>query len=252
MSPRKVHVKQIWGTVVSIDTRFHRCAEDNYEVAIAEIDSWLKDVDSVFSTFKSHSAVNMYRRGELEIENFDSGMRDVFNRCQQIKDLTKGLFDPWAVPEGYDPSGLVKGWAADRAANIFVEYGFKDFMINAGGDIITRGQPESDKKWAIGLQHPELPGEIYTSVQTSDNAVATSGIYERGEHIVNPLHQGIKAVSATVIGPDGATADALATALLIAGSDGFTWFDQLPGWSAQVIENQIVTSIGPTFISGDE
>lgn len=247
---RFVHVEHIWGTVVSVDIALHRTPHASTDDAIAELVQWLRDVDAVFSTFKSDSVISQLRRGDISEGEVDAGVADVIQRCRRMVALTEGAFDPWAVPGGFDPSGLVKGWAADRAATLLMGHGFKDFMINAGGDIATRGFAEPQTPWVIGLQHPNEPGQIYTTVSLTDGAVATSGLYERGEHIhaehLHPDHE-IMATSATVVGSDCATADALATALLITGKNGLRWIERMPSWSAQVVVDQSVTSIGPAF-----
>ena len=249
MTDRAIHVEHIWGTVVSIDVRLHRSSSLKKDRAIEDVIHWLHEVDEVFSTYKELSAVSRFRRGELPPEDLDIGMHDVIKRCQRIKEITNGAFDPWQVDGGFDPSGLVKGWATDRAANILIKNGFKDFLINSGGDITVRGEPEPETLWSIGLQHPNLPGQIYSHVKVTDCAVATSGNYERGAHVINPDGGQVQATSATVIGPDCATADGLATALLVAGQPGFEWFERLPGWSAQIVENETVTSLGAVFTS---
>lgn len=232
---------------MSIDLRLHNTSSLKADAAIAEVVQWLKDVDTVFSTFKSNSAVSKFRRGELAESEFDAGMQDVFARCLRIKEITDGAFDPWAVQGGYDPSGLVKGWAADRAANILASFGFKDCLVNAGGDIAVRGEFEPGKLWTVGIQHPDQFDQIYETVDVTDSAVATSGQYIRGEHVIDPSGGKVINKSATVVGSDCATADGLATALLIKGVAGFAWFDRLPGWSAQVVNGEEVTSIGPAF-----
>ena len=244
---RVVHVEHIWGTVVSIDVRLFRASRKTAETAVQEVVAWLKDVDTVFSTFKTNSVVSQLRDGRLNSDDVDAGVADVIARCERIRDITDGLFDPWAVEGGFDPSGLVKGWAADRAADILSSHGLHDFMINAGGDVAVRGKADVDEQWLIGIQHPYLPGQICESVRVANGAVATSGLYERGEHITSPNNESIKASSATVIGPDCATADALATALLIAGRAGFEWFKKLPNWSALIVDGDTTVSFGPAF-----
>ena len=244
---RVVHVEHIWGTVVSIDVRLFRAKRAEAQVAIEEVVQWLKDVDTVFSTFKSDSIISQLRDGRMNIDDVDAGVADVIARCKRIRDLTNGLFDPWSVEGGFDPSGLVKGWAADRAAEILSGHGLRDFMINAGGDVTVRGKAGKDEKWIIGIQHPYLPGQICESVSVANGAVATSGLYERGEHITSPDNSPIKATSATVIGPDCATADALATALLIAGRAGVEWFKKLPNWSGLIVDGDSTVSWGPAF-----
>ena len=242
-----VHVEHIWGTVVSIDVRLFRANRKTAETAVQEVVAWLKDVDTVFSTYKVNSVISQLRDGRLNSDDVDAGVADVIARCERIRDITGGLFDPWAVEGGFDPSGLVKGWAADRAADILASHGLHDFMINAGGDVAVRGKADVDEQWVIGIQHPFLPGQICESVRVANGAVATSGLYERGDHITSPHDEGIKASSATVIGPDCATADALATALLIAGRAGFEWFKKLPNWSAFIVDGDSTIAFGPAF-----
>jgi len=247
---RVVHVEHIWGTVVSVDIALHRSTHIDPDPAIAELVEWLKDVDTVFSTYRTDSVVSQLRRNEISEEELDAGVADVIARCRRMVALTEGVFDPWAVTGGFDPSGLVKGWAADRAATLLLGHGLKDFMINAGGDIATRGSAEPETPWVIGLQHPQQPGQIYGTVSINDGAVATSGLYERGDHIESAT--GIAATSATVVGSDCATADALATALLIKGKAGLRWIERMPHWSAQVVSGDSVVSVGPAFTFNSE
>ena len=244
---RVVHVEHIWGTVVSIDVRLFRAKRSHAQAAIEEVVQWLKDVDTVFSTYKSDSVISQLRDGRMLTSDVDAGVADVIARCERVRDMTDGLFDPWSVDGGFDPSGLVKGWAADRAADILGAHGLHDFMINAGGDVTVRGKAGPGEKWVIGIQHPYLVGQICESVSIANGAVATSGLYERGEHITAPDHSDLKATSATVIGPDCATADALATALLIAGRAGLEWFKKLPNWSAFIVDGDSTFSWGPAF-----
>jgi thiamine biosynthesis lipoprotein len=216
-------------------------------MGIAAVVRWLHEVDAIFSTFRPESEVSRLRAGWLSTADGCADLREVMERCQRLRDLSHGRFDPWAVPGGFDPSGLVKGWAADRAAEVLAAVGAPDCLINAGGDVTVRGGPEPGRHWQVGLQHPWLPGEVHGSVTVTDCAVATSGTYERGDHVWSP--QGVAAVSATVVGPDGATADALATALLIEGVAGLRWLTRLPAYSAQVVAADRVTATGPAFIT---
>ena len=244
---RIVHAEHIWGTVVTIDVRLHRATRSVAQTGVEEVVAWLKDVDTVFSTFKKDSVISQLRDGRMTFDDVDAGVADVIARCERMRELTDGLFDPWSVEGGFDPSGLVKGWAADRAADILTGHGLKDFMINAGGDVAVRGKAAVNEQWVIGIQHPYLEGQICESVRVANGAVATSGLYERGDHINVPMHHVMMAASATVIGPDCATADALATALLIAGRAGLDWFKSLPNWSAFIVDGDNTFSYGPAF-----
>lgn len=247
MADRIVHIEKIWGTVVSIDIRTHRTKSTTITSAVSEVVQWLHHVDAVFSTFKSDSVVSQLRNGRILETDVDSGVRDVLTRCEEAKKLTQGAFNPWAANGGFDPSGLVKGWAADRAAHILLEHGCHDFMINAGGDVVVRGESEPGRQWSIGISHPHNTSEICDYVIVTNMSVATSGEYERGAHIVSPHATPIQCSSATVIGPDAALADALATGLLIEGKAGMEWFEKLPEWSGHFVIGDRTFTFGPAF-----
>ena len=101
--------------------------------------------------------------------------------------------------------------------------------------------------WSIGIAHPYEQGEICESIHITQGAIATSGRYERGDHIVSPHGFAIGCASATVVGPDAAVADAMATALLIKGQAGFRWIAQMSGYSAHIVEGDRTYSYGPAF-----
>ena len=104
-------------------------------------------------------------------------MREVLARCERLRVATGGYFDARAGGK-LDPSGLVKGWAVDRAAALLRGR----FCIDAGGDVLVRGGP-----WRVGVRHPLEPGALCAALELTDGAVATSGAYERGAHIVDPV-----------------------------------------------------------------
>ena len=121
-----------------------------------------------------------------------------------------------------DPSGLVKGWSVDRGGELLEGRGLANYSINAGGDIRMRGAALPDPRWRTGIQHPVLHDRIAAVVEANDLALATSGTYIRGEHIVDP-HTGAPPsglLSVSIAGPDLATADAYATAAFAMGEDG--------------------------------
>jgi hypothetical protein len=84
------------------------------------------------------------------------------------------------------------------------------------------------KPWSIGVVNPDDRSEIVKVYEITDSAIATSGTYERGAHIHDPLNRliAIGAKSATVVGAEGWLCDAMATAVMVAGQDGAKWFGQ--------------------------
>jgi thiamine biosynthesis lipoprotein len=244
---RTQHEIDVWGTVVFIDVT----SSVDMEPAIAQVIQYVRQVDEIFSTYQENSIISQLRRGEVEIGNCPPEVIEVWNLCAFIKELTQGAFDPWAMKGGFDPSGLVKGWAADNCAEILLEAGAEHVQVNAAGDLSLRGGFTPEQPWSIGVVNPDNRLEILQTFEITDGAIATSGTHERGAHISDP-HTGMIAIgakSATVIGPNGAIADALATALMVAGRDGGIWFTtpELSNYSAWVIDRHenVAWSIGP-------
>lgn len=134
-----------------------------------------------------------------------------------------------------DLGAVAKGLAVDLAARELQS--FKNFAINAGGDLYLGGCNPDREPWSIGIRHPRNDGELIDSIRVSDRAVCTSGDYEKravtneqGHHILDP-HTGSSAkavASVTVIAPTAMLADALATAAFVLGpSEGIQLFHRL-------------------------
>ncbi len=146
-----------------------------------------------------------------------------------------------------DLGGVAKGYAVDEAVRILRLQGFQDFFIDAGGDVYVAGHNLKGESWRIGIQHPRKANELIDVLSVSDQAVTTSGDYERFfeisgkrfSHIFNP-HTGYPQdtnISATVIAPSAMEADAYSTALMIWEPEaGVACMDSLgDGFAALVI-----------------
>ena len=124
-----------------------------------------------------------------------------------------------------DPSGYVKGWAVEEAAWRLDDAGARDYLINAGGDVVARGEATPGHRWRVGIRHPDEPDKVAAVLAVRDGAVATSGTYERGDHIVDPRTgqpaRGLR--SLTVVGPRLGFVDAYATAAFVMGLAGLRW-----------------------------
>ncbi|HET6795066.1 MAG TPA: FAD:protein FMN transferase, partial [Acidimicrobiales bacterium] len=129
-----------------------------------------------------------------------------------------------------------KGWAAARALGPLRAAGVAGAMVNAGGDIALLGEPTPGSPWRIGIRHPDDPHRLVRVISTR-SAVATSGTYERGEHLVDPRsgQSASPVAAATVVGPDLGWADGLATGLVVAGRPGLDAIEQLDGYSAMLV-----------------
>jgi FAD:protein FMN transferase len=129
-----------------------------------------------------------------------------------------------------------------------VEAGSVNHCINAGGDVRSRGRPAPGRTWRIGIRHPWQADKLCWVVAGTDIAVATSGTYERGHHVIDPkTGQPARDLrSVTVTGPDLALADTYATAGLAMGGPGLDWLARLAGSG---YESAVVTERGQAFRS---
>jgi FAD:protein FMN transferase len=149
---------------------------------------------------------------------------------------TDGYFDVYTTGR-LDPSGYIKGWSVQVASERLAAAGVVNHLIDAGGDIRASGRPAPDAQWRIGVRHPWLTDSVCWILAGTDIAVATSGTYERGPHVIDPRtgRPAIALRSVTVVGPDLAIADAYATAAVAMGLPGLTWLAGLDGYQSGVV-----------------
>ena len=226
------------GTVVTIDVYTEDGqADGEVHTQLATARAVLQQADAVFSTWNPDSPVSRLRRGEITCSQAPEEVRDVLERCAAARELSDGWFDPWAMPGGIDPTGYVKGWAAQRALGAFRAGNISGAIVNAAGDVASFGGLGGGKPFKIGIADPLSPRRLAAVVYLT-GAIATSGTYERGDHLIDP-HSGrpaARVASASVTGPDLGLADALATAVAVAGAPSLALIETLDGYEALVIE----------------
>ncbi len=234
--PRTVHVEHCMGTVFSFDVR----DAGDWSRAITEAVAWLHQVDETFSTYRADSVVSRLGRGELMREDTPAEVQAVLALCDGVTEASGGYFSTRpAGPDGaFDPSGLVKGWAIERASELLREHGSHHHSVNGGGDIQLAGERAPGQPWRVGISHPARPGMLLTVVSARDGAVATSGTAERGFHVTNPLTGGAatELVSVTVVGRHLTAVDAYATAALAMGRRSQGWLEHLDGSEAVALD----------------
>ncbi len=210
--------------------------------------SYFTRIDERFSTYKDGSEISRINRGEIREHDYSRDMKEVFSFAEKTKQETEGYFDI-RTPDGYlDPSGIVKGLAIWQAGKILTEDGYKNFYIEAGGDIESRGHNSLGLPWRIGIKDPFDPTHIVKIIIPNGRGVATSGTYERGDHIYDPISKtqsGDGIVSITVIGANVYEADRFATAAFAMGSRGIVFMENTPnieGYSIDVMGIATMTS----------
>ncbi|MEU6094802.1 FAD:protein FMN transferase [Streptomyces sp. NPDC047079] len=237
--PALRHTEEVMGTVVSFDVRGGEpeAVRTALEEAIAE----LHRVDEVFSTYREHSQISRLARGEVTIEECDPEVAEVLALGAEAQRRSGGWFS--TRYEGrVDPTGIVKGWAVERAARRLAAAGASGVSVNGGGDVQLYGVPGPHRPWRVGVSDPLRPGGlagVVSAAGSDELAVATSGTAERGAHIVDP-RTGRSAVTdlvaVTVVAPRLTWADCWATAAFAMGSrEGLAWLESLPDVEALLI-----------------
>ncbi len=230
------------GTAVTFDVRLPKDGEAWHERAsdaIAAGCDWLHFVDRTFTTYDSASFVSRYGRGDVELDECPGEVRAIVEQCRRFRILTGGWFDPWAGQAcPFDPSGLVKGWAAQHASDLLSKAGLGRHCVNAGGDVAVRGASGAENGWGVGISHPLVPQALCAVVRAKDEGVATSGTAERGNHVWRPrdASPATDLASVTVLHPDLSVADVYATAAFAMGERATAWLTKI-GVDAYVIDS---------------
>jgi FAD:protein FMN transferase len=222
-------VEQIMGLPISVD--IPGCEKGGI---FNTVFSRLREIDRRFSLYKPDSEVMKFRAGGITGAQLGDEMKKVIKGCREADKDTDGFFSAWASG-AFDPSGYVKGWAIAEAAKLIGRNGFKTYCIGAGGDILAASA--SEKTWQIAIQDPADKGRILNKLSIKNGAVATSGNYERGSHIINPKTKepAQELLSVTISGPDIIKADILATACFAMGGRAADYMKRQPGYEALII-----------------
>jgi thiamine biosynthesis lipoprotein len=228
------HVEHVMGTVFSFDVRHEW--DDHLRAALGRTVEELHRIDRIFSTYRADSHISRLRRGEIDLASCPPDVGEVLALCDRAERLSGGFFT--GTPDGRpDPTGLVKGWAIERASRLLDEAGLDRHCINGGGDIRLGADPTPARAWRVGISHPLRPGTLATIVAGRETAIATSGVTERGHHVIDP-HTGNPAealASITVVGTDTALVDAFATAALAMGATAREWVEDMNGLEALAV-----------------
>ncbi|MFI5908280.1 FAD:protein FMN transferase [Dactylosporangium sp. NPDC051541] len=240
--PRRAWVDQIMGLPISIHLRGPDPTGADAEAAVDSAFAALRHADDVFSPYRDDSDLSRWSRGELDKDAADGTFSEVLTLCDEARERTGGWFDCRRVPAPetgeprFDPSGLVKGWAAERAAVFLQSLRGYSWCLNAGGDVLVHAA-DDHPDWRVGVENPDDPKTLLHIVSLRTGAVATSGTAHRGHHIVNPhtRRPAKGARSVTVTGPDLLWSDVYATAAFARGPRSLPWLETLDGYAALVV-----------------
>ena len=230
------YVEHVMGMPISVALRGRHTDDDVARGAWAEALAALRDVDRVFSTYRSDSFVARLARDELTVEDCPPEVAEVLALGELARLQSHGAFD---VRRGglLDPSGVVKGWAVERAAHPLRALPGTDVCLSAGGDLVCHVAGPDSPDWRIGLEDPHDPTRVVAVVPVRNGAVATSGLAHRGSHVVDARTGAVPDAigSVTVVHDDLVWADIDATAAFAMGRDAARWLRTRPRRTGLVV-----------------
>ncbi|RBY75441.1 FAD:protein FMN transferase [Blastococcus sp. TF02-09] len=226
---------------ISLALRGRHATDDVGRAAWAETMAVLRAVDDVFSTYRPDSVVRRLDRGEITLADCPPEVQEVLALGAAAERDSGGAFSVYRPgPDGrvvLDPSGVVKGWAAERAAEPLRALDGTDFCLSAGGDLLCRTLGPDTPPWRIGIEDPHDPRRVIAVVPLGTGAVATSGTAHRGAHLVDARTgrppEGVASV--TVVADSLTDADIDATAAYAQGCEAADWLAGRPGRTGFVV-----------------
>jgi len=223
--------------------------DDCSQADIDEVFDWYTHVDETFSTYKETSEISRINAGQISEDSYSAEMREILAACEKTKQETKGFFDI-SHNGKLDPSGYVKGWAIQRAAEILRDKGFHSYYVEIAGDIQTIGCNAEGKPWTVGIRNPFNRQEIIKRLSLQNKGIATSGTSIRGQHIYNPHQldqQESNIVSLTAIADKIVDADRFATAAFAMGQDGIAFIAETNRLEGYMIDADGQATFTPGF-----
>ncbi|WP_230207655.1 FAD:protein FMN transferase [Microlunatus sp. Gsoil 973] len=222
-------VDHVMGIPISLALRGPSAGTAAAQDAFARVMSELRQVDEVFSTYRPDSMINRLGRGEIKLADCPADVLEVFALAEEAEEDSSGAFSIWLTgADGttrLDPSGVVKGWAVERVSRHLTSLSRTDFCLSAGGDMVCWVSEPGRPKWRVGIEDPQDPRRLISTISIGGGAVATSAATHRGDHIVD-ARTGMPpsdVASVTVIGRSLTVVDICATAAYAHGPHAANW-----------------------------
>ena len=199
----------------------------------------LEHINQLYSPYISTSELSKFWSQDQVISEMSKEFRLIYDECIKYEKLTDGYFSPF-FEKRYNPTGFVKGWAIDQVSQIIEKDGYYDYCINLSGDM--KFSSSGDKIWRVSIQNPFDKNKSIAVLALKNGAIATSGNYERGEHIKNPKDpDAISDIAGvTIVGEDIIKSDVLATAIYAMGlSKAKKFLDKEQDYQALIIDKKV-------------
>lgn len=245
----KRYVEQVMGLPLSLALRGRHTDDRAAQGAWAACLAVLRETDRIFSTYRPDSHISRLAAGEIGLDECPAVVGEVLALGERARVASGGAFDVRRPGPGgavtLDPSGVVKGWAVQRASAVLLALDDTDICLNAGGDMVCHVADDARPAWQVGIEDPHDPTRVLAVVPVRRGAVATSGHAHRGHHVVDArtgrVPRGLASVS--VIGSDLTRADIDATTAYALGDDGIDWLRTRPDRAALVVRADGSTEI---------
>lgn len=235
-------IEMIMGMPVSVALRGRLVGTPEADAAWQKVVSELQEVDRVFSTYRPDSYISRLGRGEIDLDQCPGEVAEVLAIGTEAAHRSDGAFSimlPTTDGPRLDPSGVVKGWAVERASRFLDRLDATDFCLSAGGDMVCRAAVPGTSPWRVGIEDPRNPQRIIGVVPVRTGGVATSGAAHRGPHIVDArtgrTPPGIASV--TVVADSLTRADVDATSAYALGPEAIDWLTRQTGLLALVVQS---------------
>jgi len=247
--PVRRYAEQVMGMPISLALRGAHTRDasalDAWSACLAD----LRVTDRVFSTYRDDSHVSRLSRGEIGLDECPAVVREVLDLAERARLESGGAFDVRRPgPDGtvvLDPSGVVKGWAVQRASVHLRSLDDTDFCLSAGGDMVCHVADDERPPWQVGIEDPRDPDSLVATVEVRRGAVATSSAAHRGAHIVDARIGAVPdaLASVTVLANDLTWADIDATAAYAMGAGALAWLRERPGRRGLVVRSDGHTDV---------
>lgn len=228
----------VMGTTASIHVN-DDVSEGDFVRASSAVRKELERLEQVFSVFRADSEISRINAGHLSHLDASQEVLDVLDACTWLEQVSNDAFTmrPDSASNHINPTGFVKGWAAERASRLLVDSGLVHWYIGVGGDFVVSGGFDSETPWTIGVVDPRNPDMLVGKVELVNGAVATSGTAERGRHLwcKDSGSADSPFLSVTVTGPSLTWADAFATTVFVMGDSGIEWLRQFEPYDVLVV-----------------
>lgn len=240
-APMTRYIEHVMNMPISLALRGRHADDPAGRRAWNRVMDELHHIDRIFSPYRKDSYISRLSREEITLPQCPTQVSEVIRIGQQAELESGGAFSIWRpAPDGtlsLDPSGVVKGWAVERAAQHLRILAATDFCLSAGGDMVCRTLHPAADGWQIGIEDPFDPSRLRAVVPVSNGAVATSGAAHRGAHITDARTNNAPRdiASVTVVADNLTWADVDATAAYACGSEAARWLSRRAGRSALVV-----------------